>query len=44
MVVLKKMNLISKDDKFALFGSKGMAGSAISRSLKKWIFKTFGAS
>ena len=29
------MNLISKDDKFALFGSKGMAGSAISRSLKK---------
>ncbi len=29
------MNLISKDDKFALFGSKGMAGKAISRSLKK---------
>ena len=29
------MNLISKDNKIVVFGAKGMAGSAISRSLKK---------
>ena len=29
------MNFISKDNKIVIFGATGMAGSAISRSLKK---------
>ena len=29
------MSLIAKDDKFAIFGARGMAGSAISRALQR---------
>ena len=29
------MNLISPNDRFAIFGARGMAGSAISRALNR---------